>query len=811
MARAAAFSFAFLLLAASVAVSAGPSAGTGPEGLPAAVLSGREAEYPMTEGPRPAGAVPVFAGPGGPGDLALDRFGTGEVLLRLAPGAALDAADLAVEALRHLRGGFWAARVADPFAVTAESERLQGVPGVASAEPMLQKLVFPRLVPNDPRFDDQWHLRNTGQGGGSPGLDVGAVQAWDTATGAGVTISIVDDGVQYVHPDLDDRFDLALSDDPCGGDGNPTPGSGDHHGTAVAGVAAAVGGNGLGVAGVAFDANLAAVRLTACFASGAEEAAALSDHNDRVDIYTNSWGPFDSPSVTDRPQAVVRSAIADSVANGRGGLGNLYTWAGGNGHPDDHGNYDGYANSRYVVAVGAVANDGDPAWYSEACACLLVSAPSDGGSRGIVTTDRTGNPGYSNGDVTNDFGGTSAAAPVVAGVIALMLEANPGLGWRDVHAILAETASRDGLAPSGWMTNGAGFHVHDRYGFGLVDAAAAVDAAVGWANRGPEASSAVSWSGSQSIPDGDGRFPSPGQARTFQLELTDDLTIERVALDLSATHGRHNDLRVRLTSPDGTTSTMLSGRDGGSQGHFSRWTTTSTQFYGESAAGTWTVTVEDLRRGTAGTVTFLELTAFGHGGGAANAAPTADAGADQVAGAGDLVNLDGTGSTDPDGDLLTYRWTQVRGPVVTLDDPDAATPSFTAPSYTRDRRLAFDLVVDDGILSSPADRVRIDILADTGGNQAPTADAGLDQTVTAGDTVHLDGTGSSDPDGDPLAFEWRQTRGPAVTLAGATTDAPSFTAPDVTERTILRIALRVNDGTEDSRVDVVRIRVQPAP
>nr|WP_298930284.1 PKD domain-containing protein [uncultured Erythrobacter sp.] len=193
----------------------------------------------------------------------------------------------------------------------------------------------------------------------------------------------------------------------------------------------------------------------------------------------------------------------------------------------------------------------------------------------------------------------------------------------------------------------------------------------------------------------------------------------------------------------------------------------------------------------------------------ANTAPTADAGLDQDVTGSALVTLDGTASTDPEGDPLTYSWTQTSGPVVTLSNPNAAQPTFTAPASTAaDQVLEFQLVVDDGIggtaqaRTSNSDSVSITVLA----NRGPLADAGADQgPIDAGQTVTLDGTASSDPDGDTLSYSWVQTSGPAVTLSDSNSAEPSFVAPQANGT--VTFALTVSDGTLSS-TDEVSIEVR---
>ena len=160
-------------------------------------------------------------------------------------------------------------------------------------------------------------------------------------------------------------------------------------------------------------------------------------------------------------------------------------------------------------------------------------------------------------------------------------------------------------------------------------------------------------------------------------------------------------------------------------------------------------------------------------------APTANAGPDQTVNANSTVNLDGTASSDvPPGTVASYAWTQTGGPSVTLSGANTATPSFTAPNNltTSPTDLTFSLVVTDNQgATSAADTV---VIHDT--DQQPTANAGPDQTINeppVGQTVNLNGNGSSDPNGDTLSYAWTQTAGPSVTLTGANTATPSFTAP----------------------------------
>lgn len=465
-----------------------------------------------------------------------------------------------------------------------------------------------RVTIPDPQYAAQWHLQNTGQSGGASGEDVHVVPVWDIGIlGAGVVIGIVDDGLQHAHPDLSPNYVAAVSHDFNDNDPDPSPGSGDFHGTSVAGVAAARDdGSACGV-GAAFRAGLAGLRLISAPSTDADEAAALTYQYNTIHIFSNSWGPQDDAARLEKPGVLTQAALEDGVTNGRNGLGNVYVWAAGNGLAEnDDVNYDGYANSRFTIAVGAVDHNGVQSWYSEPGAAMLVTAPSSGDGVGITTTDLLGADGYDNSDCTAGFGGTSSATPLASGVVALMLEANPNLTWRDVQHILVETAAQNDPADAGWTINGAGHLINHKYGFGRIHAQAAVNAALTWTNV-----SAVSTVSSgvinvnEPIPDND---PA---GITSSIVISDDLTIEHVEVIFDATHTYRGDLEIELISPSETSSLLAEKHlnDGGN--NYNNWKFISVRNWGESSAGTWTLRVADRANIDTGTFNSWTLVLYG--------------------------------------------------------------------------------------------------------------------------------------------------------------------------------------------------------
>lgn len=513
----------------------------------------------------------------------------------------LTGADLGTESLDVLVGGVPATEVSLLTQLTVACRTPPGTPGVADVSirtvggtaTLENAFTYETWWPLDTLFPDQWHLQNTGQHVGAvPGEDAKVAGAWIGGyTGEGVQVAIIDDGLEIGHEDLADNVVPGESYDYVDLDTDPTGGD---HGTSVAGVAAARGGNSIGVTGVAPLAGLAGYNaIEPSIMSDATIADAHTRNLTTNDIYNGSFG---IPTWYGYVSAawVVRAAIAQGIANGRGGLGAVYVRAAGN-----EGEWDGNANNEEVLTVqgilpiGAVGPDGTSPAYSTPGANVLLCAPTSGSATGpsVTTTDRTGAIGYDPTNYTATFGGTSSAAPLVSGVIALMLQVRPELRWWDVPLILAETARRNDTVHADWSQNGAGYWVNHWYGFGVVDAAPAVEAARLWTGPSSQNSQTVSASVGTAIPDADPTGISasitiaPGGAVS---------SIHRIVVTVTLPHDYTTDLGIELTSPDGTVSRLAvpfyvdSGPYPANIGTFSSW-----RHLGESPTGTWTLRVSD--------------------------------------------------------------------------------------------------------------------------------------------------------------------------------------------------------------------------
>ena len=470
----------------------------------------------------------------------------------------------------------------------------------------------------------QWHLDNTHQFSGGAGFDINAEEAWETTLGEGVNVAIVDNGLHYEHPDLRENVDESRNHSYSGSD---VFHAGNTHGTAVAGLVAARD-NDIGMRGVAPRATIYAYDLVALgLVDADDEQDAMIRNLEATGVSSNSWGFPDNGFPYSAPDTWLGS-IERGLAEGYGGKGISYVWAAGNGGAEtDDSNLDGRANHHGVIAVCAIDYGDTRSYYSELGANLWVCAPSSGGEAAprIATT--------TNGGYRTDFGGTSAAVPIVSGVVALMRSVNPALTWRDVKLILAASARKNDPGNSGWEEGAlrygsttARYSFNHEYGFGMVDAAAAVDLAAaavdladGWTNAPAMRTTTARYQGeSFSIPDA----PQVGSSRTITTTLTVDEYVEFaefVEIKIAIDHASFRDLEIDLVSPSGATSRLAT--EGRAYSFFFAFPAAlnetfrmgSARHLGEDPAGEWQLRVTDRVTGRTGRIDWWSLTIYGHG------------------------------------------------------------------------------------------------------------------------------------------------------------------------------------------------------
>lgn len=376
----------------------------------------------------------------------------------------------------------------------------------------------------DPLAAQQWHLAKV-----KAAEAASCAKDANTCRGEGVLVGVLDDGVETAHEDLKDNIAYQKSrnynetDTSKLGYYDPTPPDStaknkQAHGTAVAGLIAGVDNNGKGITGIAPRAGIAGFNILNAADSAAVDALGRTD----IMVSNNSWGGTDGTCAYQAEDNTTATAIANAVSNGRDSKGTVFLFASGNGGDNcdeneeitsiekdamvragvtgDQSGQDGRNNNHQVLSIGALHNDDKKAEYAERGSTTLVAAPAgnncDASNPALVTTDRSGENGYNKTGAANEISGqidytqcmngTSGATPIVAGVVALMLQANPNLTWRDVRMILAETAQKNDDQDTDWFDNLKDVKVHPYYGFGMVDAKAAVEKAKSWTQYLPK-------------------------------------------------------------------------------------------------------------------------------------------------------------------------------------------------------------------------------------------------------------------------------------------------------------------------------------
>ncbi|WP_075350345.1 S8 family serine peptidase [Algoriphagus marinus] len=326
---------------------------------------------------------------------------------------------------------------------------------------------------NDPLYPNQYYLNNTGQAGGTTNIDINAPEAWAITLGCNnIRVAVIDDGVEN-HEDFDGRVLAGFTPGVNNTNGLPVQAY-RAHGMACAGIIAATHNNPYGIKGIAPNSQIIPINIfpynsdsnnPSGAASSVEIASAIT-HAWRPEfgnahILSNSWnGGISNPDIN--------NTINAAMTLGRAGLGAVVIFSSGN----SNGIFSGVvypADLNGVITIGAINKNGNIWNYSSRGSQMDLVAPSGNldGNGDVVTTDRMGVAGYDPGNYTNTFGGTSAAAPQVSGVAALMLSRNPNLTLQLLRSILQNTATD--MGPSGF---------DNTFGFGRLNAQAAVQASL---------------------------------------------------------------------------------------------------------------------------------------------------------------------------------------------------------------------------------------------------------------------------------------------------------------------------------------------
>jgi subtilisin family serine protease len=480
-------------------------------------------------------------------------------------------------------------------------------------------------------FPQQWHLKKTTVGGVVIDAHANIEAAHEITRGEGVTIAIIDDGVDIDHVEFSGagkvvapRDATLQTNDPRPKDPFGTgPDDGENHGTACGGVACANGT--LGASGVAPKARLIPIRLSSGLGSQREAEAFKWAADNGADVISCSWGPLDGrwwdPNDPRHRQvfslpASTRLVIDHVVANGRGGKGCVVLFAAGNGNePVDN---DGYASYEKVIAVAACNDRGTRSVYSDFGKAIWCAFPSndighapfnqpDPLTPGIWTTDRISDDGYNvgnpadgdaAGNFTNSFGGTSSACPGAAGVAALVLSVNPNLKWHEVKDVFKQAC--DKIDPQGGDYDTSGHS--PKYGYGRLNARTAIELA----KPQPQSGITISRTFDAPIPD--------LQTVSFTLNVSDNTPVETLTIAVDLKHTYIGDLIITLQPPTttGVSPIVLHNRVGGSTKDLKKTydaatTPALTAFVGKSCKGAWTLKIQDAAAQDFGTLVSFSL------------------------------------------------------------------------------------------------------------------------------------------------------------------------------------------------------------
>ena len=475
---------------------------------------------------------------------------------------------------------------------------------------------------SDPLYACQWHLSSPVR----QDINLGTVWA-DGVKGEGINVAIVDDGMYHAHEDLQGNVNVDLNFDY--GDNEDIYDRVEHHGTHVSGIIAARD-NDIGVRGVAPRATVYGYNfLGGQNATIANLLDAMTRNVEETAVSNNSWGWADGPGLSPS-LSFWRFAIRYGTTVGYDGKGTFYVFAGGNGHLlGDDSNLEEYSNDYGVTAACSVNKEGNRAGYSEMGANLWVCAPSNdrpsnlGGVNGILTTENSDR-------YYHDFGGTSAAAPIVSGVAALTRDANHELTWRDIKVILAASAQKNDPASPGWddgapmhpVSSAENYSFNHEYGFGVVNAEGAVDLAKRWTNL-PVSQRETEFSDVLGVTIPDATPGEEPETFTHTLAIDSDISFtEFVEVTVAFEHDSFRDLEILLESPSGAISRIsvpfntfdiLNAFFGEAyeplHGSFQFG---SAKHLGEDPNGEWKLHVTDRIPSVDGTFVGFGITVYGH-------------------------------------------------------------------------------------------------------------------------------------------------------------------------------------------------------
>ncbi len=404
------------------------------------------------------------------------------------------------------------------------------------------------------------------------------------------------------------------------------------------------------------------------------------------DIYSCSWGPPDDGKSMEAPDLVVEKALVNGVLNGRNGKGSIFVFASGNGAAyGDSCNFDGYTNSIYSVTVSALDHKGLHPVYAEACSAVMISTFSSGSGKWVYSTDA------GKDKCTDHHGGTSAAAPIVAGIYSLVLGARPDLTWRDIQYLTIATAVEVNSEDGSWQDTKMKRRYSPRYGFGKIDASAIVEAALSWEKVKPQG-----WYFTDVLKEElkigkDTSVESTISVSKKDLEANNLEKVEHITVTVNINTPLRGDISVEIKSPSGIKSSLAVYRDSDKNTDgFQNWRFMSIAFWGEEGDGDWVLTVSNRNKNHEAELVDWRLNIFG---------------VVEDASKAKIFSLDSNNSTtsaESDSSSTIDSSTQSSIPSVTSinNNSTLASPTSTTGSYDSDKGTSEDSNSDSNSNSS---------------------------------------------------------------------------------------------------------------
>ncbi len=487
------------------------------------------------------------------------------------------------------------------------SKKLQEHEGIVVAEPDISFQISLKHVPTDALYPGQWHLKNRGDRLGlKSGSDVSAEGAWDHTTGSReVVVCVMDDGFDLDHPEFSTPGKVVHPRDFGQNDFNPNPVfKDDNHGTACAGVAIAEE-NGVGVVGLAPQCSFMPVRTSGWLSDNAVVSLFQYAIDKNADVISCSWSAasWNFPLST-KIEGIIHKAATEGRSNKKGCV---ILFAAGNedrpleGVKDGNISHQGFALHPDIIAVAASNSLDGHSYYSNYGPEIAISAPSSGSpGRGILTTDRRGRKGYSTGDYTPDFGGTSSSTPLAAGLAALILSINPSLTSAEVKGIMMDTADKIDETEGNYIDGHS-----EQFGHGRINALKALEYVNGTGDSTLPETLFIEHRVNRSIPD----LGETDDPISFPL----DVSIREIEINVEIRHTWRGDLKIILKPPN-TGEIVLQNGTGGSQDDIIKSYRSTDEpslfdsLIGKSAEGEWRLTIVDMAGGDVGVLVKWGLT-----------------------------------------------------------------------------------------------------------------------------------------------------------------------------------------------------------